>query len=75
MRWVSGASVSGTLVDLFQLRLVIRQRDGRSDRVRSVILEAITGLGRPREAGGGGVEGGFMRVQSPKTGLWTMSSQ
>lgn len=51
MRWVSGASVSGTLVDLFQLRLVIRQRDGRSDRVRSVILEVITGLGRPREAG------------------------
>lgn len=56
MRWVSGASVSGTLVDLFpegtgELWLVIRQRDDRMDRVRSVTLEAITGLGRPRERG------------------------
>lgn len=56
VRWVSEASVSGTLVDLFpegtgELWLVIRQRDDRTDRVRSVTLEAITGLGRPRERG------------------------
>lgn len=50
--WYTGGSVpwgGGT----GELWLVIRQRDGRMDRVRSVILEAITSLGRPREARGG----------------------
>lgn len=46
--WYAGGSVPWGDRELW---LLIKQRDDRTDRARSVILEAITGLGRPRERG------------------------